>query len=445
VTAQTTAAMSPGKRILLLLLILVLAAAAVHLHRDLCDERFSSADNVVSTTTLNISMALGESEWEIMRSEVFPAFEREHSCTIKAVNIEAVDLLQKVELMHKAGSMEIDVMFLDNMNLAPYVEKRLVLDLSPYRDLMDSAVYSSLVEPLEFAGSLMFFPGRPNVQITYYNTDIFDGKRYRIPRTWDELIEVSRRLKEEFGAGKVAIHGTLDPNTTTHVFEFVQAAGGDITVLNDEGCVKAFTFLQKLYPHLSPESRKANWNTTNKFISEESVYLARNWPFGMNVIVQQNRKTNIQSYDTWSGPAGKATMIGGDVIAIPRRGGNHELALNFAVYLMSAPVQTTFVTRLGWPPIRNDTLRYDAIRSDAPGDPSAGSVPEWQKPFFDSVMQSLDHGHYRPPILGWSAVDNYVNKAFKDIVVDGKDVKATLDRYAGRLKEELDTAAAVRP
>ena len=133
-TAQITAAMSPGKRIFLLLLILFLTAAAVYLHRGLSDERFSLADSVVSATTLNVSMALGQSEWDVMRGEVFPAFEREHSCTIKAVNIEAVDMLQKVELMHKAGSMEIDVMFLDNMNLAPYVEKRLVLDLNPYRD-----------------------------------------------------------------------------------------------------------------------------------------------------------------------------------------------------------------------------------------------------------------------------------------------------------------------
>jgi trehalose transport system substrate-binding protein len=207
------------------------------------------------------------------------------------------------------------------------------------------------------------------------------------------------------------------------VFEFITAAGGDITTLNDPGSVKAFTFLQELYPYLSPETKKANWNTTNKFLSEETIFLARNWPVGMQVIVQQNQKTNIKGYATWAGPAGRATMIGGDVIAITKRSPNQELALKFAAYLMSRELQTLLVTELGWPPIRSDAL---------------GSVPEWQQGFFQAIIEALGYGHYRPAIMGWSAVDKYVNLAFKDIVMDGKDVQTTLDTYARDLREELE-------
>jgi trehalose transport system substrate-binding protein len=145
----------------------------------------------------------------------------------------------------------------------------------------------------------------------------------------------------------------------------------------------------------------------------------------MQVIVQQNRKTNIQAYATWAGPAGRATMIGGDVIAITKRAPHQELALTFAGYWMSQEVQARLVTELGWPPIRSDAL---------------GSVPAWQQGFFKAVMEALRAGHYRPPIMGWSAVDKYVNLAFKDIVIDGKDVQATLDIYARDLQEELDWA-----
>ncbi|MFW5782411.1 MAG: extracellular solute-binding protein, partial [Candidatus Muiribacteriaceae bacterium] len=344
---------------------------------------------------LSISASLGEQEWQIMREKVFPDFERKHNCEIRAVNIEAGDTLKKVEVMHKADKMSIDLLFLDNMNLAPYVEKRLVLNLNRYRDAIDPQVYPALVKPLEFNGRLMFFPGRPNVQITYYNTDKF-GKD-EVPQTWDELLQTAKKLKEDYGVGKIAIHGTLDANTTTQVFEFIEAAGGDITVLNDEGCKKAFSFLQKLYPYLSPESKKANWNTTNKFLSEEAIFIGRNWPFGMNVIVRQNKKRNIKAYGTWSGPEGKATMIGGDVIAITKRSNKHEVALKFAEHLMSREVQEIFVTELGWPPVREDAM---------------GEVPNWQKPFFKAVLDALEYGKYRPTITGWSAVDKYVNMAF---------------------------------
>jgi trehalose transport system substrate-binding protein len=373
---------------------------------------------------LSISMSLGEHEWKIMREKVFPPFEKEENVIIKAVNIEAQDALKKLEAMHRANKVRIDLMFIDNMNLAPYVEKRLVLRLDRHRGIINQEVYQSLIKPLEFQGKLMFFPGRPNVQITFYNTDIFDGKKYRLPETWEELLDVAKRLKEEYKIGKVAIHCTLDGNTTCQMFEFIKAAGGDITTLNDTGCIKAFTFLQKLYPYLSPESKKANWNTTNKFLSEESVFLSRNWPFGMDVICRQNKKTNILAYDVWKGPAGKAAVIGGDVIAITKRSKNRKLALKFAQYLMSREVQKIFVTELGWPPIRNDVT---------------DEVQGWQKPFFKAVTEALKYGYYRPSILGWSAVDKYVNLAFRDIVIEGKEVKKTLDSYAKELKEEIES------
>jgi trehalose transport system substrate-binding protein len=379
--------------------------------------RFSSGE------TLSISASLGENEWKVMREKVFPPFETREHCRIRAVNIEAGDTLKKIELMHRANRMSIDLLLLDNMNLAPYVEKRLLLDLTKYQALIDPEVDASLVQPLTFHGQLMFFPGRPNVQITYYNTDVFNGTNQTIPETWDALLEVAKQLKAAYKVGKVAVHGTLDGNTTAQVFEFITAAGGKITTLNDAGSIKAFTFLQQLYPYLSPETKKANWNTTNKFLSEDTLFLARNWPVGMQVIVQQNQKTNIKAYATWAGPAGRATMIGGDVIAITKRSSNQELALKFAGYFMSREIQALLVTELGWPPIRSDAL---------------GSVPEWQQGFFKAIMEALRYGHYRPAIMGWSAVDKYVNLAFKDIVIDGRDVQTTLDTYARDLQEELD-------
>jgi len=145
--------------------------------------RFSSG------MTLSISASLGENEWKVMREKVFPPFETREHCHIRAVNIEAGDTLKKIEVMHRANRMSIDLLLLDNMNLAPYVEKRLVLDLTKHQALIEPEVYESLVKPLTFNGRLMFVPGRPNVQITYYNTDIFNGTSYHIPETWDELYD----------------------------------------------------------------------------------------------------------------------------------------------------------------------------------------------------------------------------------------------------------------
>ncbi len=83
-----------------------------------------------SGATLRVSASLGEHEWKVLRAHVFPPFEARAHCRVDAVNIEAGDTLKKIEVMHRANRMSIDLVLLDNMNLAPYVEKRLVLDLT---------------------------------------------------------------------------------------------------------------------------------------------------------------------------------------------------------------------------------------------------------------------------------------------------------------------------
>src|SRR4029453_638485 len=99
-----------------------------------------------SGETLNIAASLGENEWKVMRERVFPPFEAREHCRIRAVNIEAADTLKKIEAMHRANRMSIDLMLLDNMNLAPYVEKRLVLDFPQDHPPLEPAGARSLLQ-----------------------------------------------------------------------------------------------------------------------------------------------------------------------------------------------------------------------------------------------------------------------------------------------------------
>jgi trehalose transport system substrate-binding protein len=240
------------------------------------------------------------------------------------------------------------------------------------------------------------------------------------PRTWDELLAVAQRFKAEEGVGRVMLHGTLDLNTTTQVMEFIWAAGGDPLVLNDQGSLQAFTFLQQLAPYLAPETRRANWNTTNTFLATESVYLARNWPFGVYLLIQQARKTQIKAYAGWRGPVREANMLGGEVIGIPKGTPHRELALDFMRYLMSKPVQESLVSALGWPSFRSDAY---------------GTIEPWQTPYFAAVQEALSHARPRPHVPNWPEVDRALSSAFRDIVFDGRPVQPTLERYHRQLQQ----------
>ena len=376
----------------------------------------TSQPNAEATKVLRVTMGLGEEEWKVLREDVFPAFEKQHNVKIEAIQVEAADLIRKLEAMKQAGKTEIDLIAQDNMQLAPLVDKGLVEDLTAHKGIIPSQIIKSHVSVGEFDGKQYFMPYRPNVEINFYNEKKFQENGIKPPKNWDELLQTAKLFKEKEGIGRVAIKGTLDANTTVQLFEFIRQAGGDPLILNDEGSVKAYTFLKELWPYLSPDTARADWNTTNGFLATESIYYGANWPFGVNVIVKDAGKTEVKAYEGFGGPVKPSKVLGGEVLGIPVGSPNKELALEFMKYLMSKEVQETLVSKLAWPSSRSDAY---------------GTVEAWQKPYFEAIGKALQHAEARPNVSYWADVDKALNEALKAIVIDGKDVKQTLDHYHG--------------
>ncbi|HYG56712.1 MAG TPA: extracellular solute-binding protein [Symbiobacteriaceae bacterium] len=364
---------------------------------------------------LKVVMGLGEPEWKVMREDVFPPFEKANNVKIEAYQVEAADVVKKLEAMKSANKMEIDLIAQDNMQLAPLVDMGLVEDLSAYRSKIPSSIIPALIPVGEFTGKLYFLPYRPNVEINYYNETAFNKYNLKPPTTWEELLTVAKTFKDKEGVGKVGLKLVLDGNTTVQLFEFIRQAGGDPMVLNDEGSVKAYNFLKELYPYLGPDAKKADWNTTNKFLATDSFYTAPNWPFGVYVIVEEGGKKEIKAYAGWKGPVKASKVLGGEVLGIPTGAPNKDLAVKLMEHLMSKEVQEILVTKLAWP----------ASRSDA-----YGKVADWQKPYFDAINDAMKVTEPRPNVTYWADVDKALNDAFREIVIEGQETKATLDKYA---------------
>ena len=369
---------------------------------------------------LTVMMGLAEAEWRVMRQQVFPPFEQQHRVKIRGVQAEAPDAAKKLIAMHRAKRMEVDLITQDVLQLAPLVTAGVMEDLSTYREAIPATALPHLADVGAFDGTVYFMPYRPNVQIAYYHAEKFKQYGLRPPETWEELLSVAKRFRDAEGVGRVLLQGTLTPNTTTEVIEFIWAAGGDPLVLNDQGSVQALTFLQQLAPYLAPETRRADWNTTNAFLATESVYLARNWPFGIQLLVQKAGKTQIKAYHGWRGPVREAHVLGGEVIGIPKGARQWELALELMRYLMSKPVQEILVSSLAWPSFRSDAY---------------GTVETWQEPYFAAVQEALRQVQPRPQVDYWAQVDRAVTGAFREIVYENRPVQTTLDRYHRELQQ----------
>ena len=371
-------------------------------------------------TVLSISMSLTEEEWKVMREDIFPKFEEDYNCKIESYEVAAGDLPKKLESMAKAGKMEIDVFAQDNMQLAILVQKGLVEDLSAYESMIPDEVIDALIEAGRFDGKLYFMPYRPNVQITYYNEAKFKEYGLSPPTNWDELLNVAKTFKEKEGVGRVLLKGAGGAPTTCQMYEFIVSAGGDPLEFNDEGCIRTFEYLQKLWPYLSPDSKTAKWDTTNTYIAQESAYLAQNWPFGVPIIVKDYGKTEVKTYHGFSGPVREAHVIGGEVLGIPKGSPHKELALKFIEYMQSKEVQEILASKLAWPSIRTD---------------ATGKVEDWMKPYYESILEAMKYGIFRKNVPYWTEFDKLFNDAFEEIVINGKPVKETLDRYHDEMEK----------
>lgn len=370
--------------------------------------------------TLRVSIALAETEAEVFRETVVAGFEATTGGDVEVVNIESEDVLRTLEAQVGSDNVAIDLLVQDNNTLAPLVARELVEELPEAEELMPETTIEAIKEVLQFDGSYWFLPARPNVQITYYNSASFEEYGVEPPQTWDELMAVAQTIQEQAGVGQVSIQGVSGGPVGVTMTQYLWQAGGDPLNLGTEEAQQAFQFVQDLEPYLTPQYPTATFDTTNTYILNQSVVLAKNWPFGINVIVEDGGMEEVLTYAGWEGPAGNALVLGGDVFGVAAGTPNREMALDFTRYWMTLGVQEQLTSLNGWPPMRSDAL---------------GQVEVWQQPYFETVTEALEFSRPRPNVEYWLDVENILTSAFTDIVVNGQDVAETLDRYQSEMEE----------
>jgi trehalose transport system substrate-binding protein len=368
--------------------------------------------------TLRMSVALAEDEAIVFEEVIVNGFREATGGDIQLIRIEAADVIRTLEAQVGAGEVEIDILAQDNNSLAPLVSGELVEEIPEAAEILPPETIEALLPVLQFDDVYYFLPARPNVQITYYNSARFEQYGLEPPRTWDELMAAAQAIQEQAGVGLVSIQGVPPGPVGVTVTQFIWQAGGDPLQINTEEAAAAYQFMQDLKPYLTPQYPTATFDTTNTYLLNESVVLAQNWPFGINVIVGQGGKTEILTYDGWEGPAGNALVLGGDVFGIVSGTPNRDMALDFVRFFTSRPIQETLTSRLGWPAMRTDAF---------------GAVEEWQQPYFESVLAALEHTMARPNVTYWLQVEQILANAFTDIVTNDQEVQATLERYQGEI------------
>ncbi len=376
-------------------------------------ERAAPRSGPLAGLRLTVSMSLAEEEQAAIRA-LLRQFEQASGARARLVAVAGADLPEKLRVDVGAGRPTIDLFAQDNLTLRPLVDGGLVEDLSDVP--IPEGVLPSMIPP-RLEGRRYFLPFRPNVQVTYVNKARFRQAGVSPPRTVEELRAVARALKAAArGVAKVTLPLDQGAGTAVTIAEWVVAFGGNPVLLNDDGSVRAFEFLQGLWQEglLAPESLLAKYDTQVDYLQGETAWVAPNWPFTSMVFLEQDILDRFEVYPGWRGPARAAHVIGGDVLGIPRgvTGRRKAGAIALARFLMSRDAQRLLAERNAWPSIRADVYE---------------TVPPGLRETFQAIKQALADGFYRPDVPYWPDITDAMNEAVRRILVRGEPARGVLD------------------
>lgn len=340
---------------------------------------------------LTVAMALLPSELGPYR-EVLEEFERASGRSVVVVPQQYPDIRRALAAEAAAGSGTLDLVELDVYSLAPSAHHVQVLRspglVGDLDVLSPGALRAGTID------GLRFLPHRVSWQALVYDHSVL-GKP---PATWDDLLAVARAHP-----GKVGFKAALYEGLTCDILPFVWAAGGSGARLDDDGAQAAFRLFAELAPYIDPRSAIFKEATIAEAMARGELVVHLNWPFVMSLYASEGlAPERFRAAPFPAGPDGRATVLGGGYVAIPKNAPHPEDALALLQFLLSRRTQVALSERLGWFSARRDVpfgggssllAGYAEMQGEVQPRPERSDYPEisrqWQRAFrrvvFDGV------------------------------------------------------------
>ena len=267
----------------------------------------------------------------------------------------------------------------------------------------------------------------------FYRTDLFRKAGLEPPRTWQELIRVSRALQSRLS---LQYPFAMEPTAGFWMMPWIWQNGGDIlspdhrrVVLDSPQAIGAIQFVHDLmYKYRVMDPSLASGTTIDSLWSSGQVAMMINgaWMIGMNDV----------SFPQWKGkwetarlPAGvkDVTFFGGQHLMIARTSKRPELAWKFMVFVTSPQSQ----------------LRWSVVTGSPPGNLRVFDMPEFRKreSHFARMREAMLHGRNNPlaPFFTQIWYGRFQSRVLEVVMEDPRaDVPAAVRTAAREMQSIVD-------
>ncbi len=360
--------------------------------------------------SITVAMALFPSEAIIYRN-ILKEFESISGTRVNLVTETYGDILHLLFAQSRAGRGPFDLVEIDIAVLGQAREGVQTLPQS-----MLATVRAVFPEPAWKVGivgnQLYFVPHRIMWQAMIYN-------RLRVPRpptNWDELAQFARAHPN-----KLALKGGLYEGIVCDAMPFVWEAGGDELEPTSTDTLTALDFLAGLGPLLNVRSAVFREMSVLEAQARGEVWIHFNWPFAMRYLYEKGLAPAVElSAPVPIGPKGRATILGGGYLGIPRFAPHPHAAELFLRFLLTREVQQRLARELGWLnvlPEQSDTearMLYDGFIAMRPYIRARATVPNytglsnrWQRALEALLFRNVPAAIAVQPVADWVGALRY--------------------------------------
>ncbi len=366
---------------------------------------------------VKIALALLPSE-QAKYAAVIDTFSARSGIEVRLVAQQYAEIRSAVEAEAKAGRGELDLVELD-VYLLPLMQKF----MQPLDTLV--AGISELAKSVRrenwnvgvFDGKTYFVPHRLNWQAMFYDASALGAP----PASWEELLALAKRHPGRIGLKCARYEGLV-----CDIFPFLWQAGADPLKPSSQQAREALRFLQELAKYLNPAARSYKENTVLQAQEHGEVLLHFNWPFAVPLLREKGLlPSRVRTAPLPAGPRGRATVLGGGYLAIPKTAPHPDLAAKFIEFVTSPDGQRMLVSRLGWFPIRDEG--WAAMTDD-------------DKAALEGFLAMKDAVFARPNIPSYPEVSRIWQDGFYRIAFGG----ACVDSVVEEMQRRIDSLIASR-
>jgi multiple sugar transport system substrate-binding protein len=286
------------------------------------------------------------------------------------------NLFNKILTASAGKTGEYDVVQMHVPDMALFDEKGFMLDITDWvtrdADEMElTDIHPAVQEShMKYKDRYYGVPTHVGGMNFYYRKDIFDAEGYAVPTTWEEVLEIAKKVDEKYGPdlrglvlmGKADIQGasTFQNIWGQYGGEYFDASGKP--TLNNEAGLKAMNMVKELTAHAVDGSPSYSFDEAQTAFKQGRAAMVPFWDSGDNFFGDAAASQIVDKWAIAPMPGGRATN-GGWSVQISKDSKNPEAAFEFLKWIVSPEMEKALVPLT--PSIRTSILE-DAANDKYP-------------------------------------------------------------------------------